>query len=418
MHPFRSRGLRRLAVLALAPFLALSTTTASAQGVWVSVPPMPTARAHLAGAAAKCPQGFTSTCVYAVGGTEAFDVLEAYSPASNTWISLPAMPTAREGITATTAPCPNGVQGDCLYTAGGVVPNTDAATTTVEAYSTATNTWITLPGLKTPRTLAASATGPCPEGLGLSGSCVYVFGGQDVNLKNYLTSVEAFSPKTGVWVTLAPLTTARAAHAGATAPCPAKSKHHGTCVYAIGGRNDSGKLKSVEVYSPTGNAWSHVPDMPTARDELAASAAPCPDGMKNTCVYAMGGGDAANSLRTFEAYSPATNAWSTLPQLPTPHRGFAGATAPCPKNTKSPCVYAAGGALVGAASPTGATEAFAIEWQSNGTGGNGNGNGNGKHDNNGNGSGGNGGNGGHHDEDAATVAVLPPVTEPPADARP
>ncbi|MFJ7158327.1 Kelch repeat-containing protein [Streptomyces sp. NPDC101118] len=410
MHPFRSRGLRRLAVLALAPFLALSTTTASAQGVWVSVPPMPTPRYLVAGAAAKCPTGYAGTCVYAVSGDEANKVLEAYSPSANTWMTLPSMPTPRSAVAATTAPCPSGLSGDCVYTAGGSRVQAPGPSGVVEAYSAATNTWITLPSLQTPRHSAAAATGPCPEGLGLKGSCVYVFGGEGNG--GFLSSVEAFSPQTGVWVTLTPLQTARASHAGTAAPCPSKHKHHGTCIYALGGVNASGDLKSVEVFNPAANNWSYAPDMPTARQQLAAASAPCPDGMKNTCVYAMGGGTAAGTpLSTFEAYSPATNAWATLPSLPVAHRGLAGATAPCPKNTKSPCVYAYGGSTEVKPNRTSDTVAFAIEWQSNGTGGNGNG----KHDNNGNGS---GGNGGHHDEDAATVAVLPPVTEPPADARP
>lgn len=354
----RTRGWRRLAVLAMAPLLALSATAATAQGVWVTIPPMPTARAGVTGAAADCPEGLRGTCVYSVGGANN-GVLEAYSPSSGTWATLPRMKTPRFGQSSTTAPCPDGVEGDCVYAIGGLFGGSGPQTT-AEAYSTETNAWLTVRSMPTARVNTAAATAPCPDGLGLRGTCVYVFGGTDG--VTTLTTVEAYSPATNTWATLTPLQTARAAHAGAAAPCPGDLGLKGTCVYAIGGGNTTTPdLASAEVYSPVLNAWQHLPDMPTARsDAPGAAKAPCPEGMSDGCVYVLGGLKGATGLTTNEAYSPVTNAWVTLPSMPTPHREHGVAAAPCPKNTKNDCVYAYGG-LDAAGASTATAEAFAIE---------------------------------------------------------
>ncbi|MGR4882862.1 Kelch repeat-containing protein [Streptomyces sp. LARHCF249] len=355
----RTRGWRRLAVLAMAPLLALSATAATAQGVWVTAPPMPTARVGVAGAVADCPEGLSGTCVYAVSGGDAGNTLEAYSPSAGTWATLPRMKTRRLGQASTTAPCPDGARGDCVYAIGGSF-GAGPIQATAEAYSTKTNAWLTVRSMPTARVNAAAATAPCPGGLGLRGTCVYVFGGTDL-VAPVLTTVEAYSPATNTWATLTPLQTPRTALAGAAAPCPGDLGLKGTCVYAIGGGNaTTPELASVEVYSPALNAWQYVPDLPTARISSAAAAAPCPEGISDGCVYVLGGFNGATTLDTAEAYSPVTNAWVTLPSMPTARRQHGVAAAPCPKNTGNDCVYAFGG-LNTAGTETASTEAFAIE---------------------------------------------------------
>ncbi|KOU16259.1 Kelch repeat-containing protein [Streptomyces sp. WM6368] len=348
---------RRLAILALAPLLALSATAATAQGVWVTVPNMPTARSFLATASAHCPEGLRGKCVYAVGGQVGSDApvavnkFEAYSPAAGTWATLPPLKTARTNLAATTAPCPDGVKGDCVYAIGGSTL-TGSPLTTVEAYSTETNAWLTLKSMPTRRQLLAAATAPCPDGLGLRGTCVYAFGGADAAT---LSTVEAYSPATDTWATLPTLQTARNGHGGAAAPCPGALGLRGTCVYAISG---SGDLTSVEVYSPVLNAWQYAAEIPTPRNNFGTAAAPCPDGLSDGCVYTVGGGTFVEDLIVVEAYTPVTNAWVTLPTLPTGRFGLSSAAAHCPKNKHRDCVYAVGGF---AGAPTGITETFAIE---------------------------------------------------------
>jgi len=66
----------------------------------------------------------------------------------------------------------------------------------------------------------------------------------------------------------------------------------------------AGALGTAELYNPFTNAWTTVPPMPTARFNLSAGAAPCP-GMTGSCIYAAGGRSASNTVvATLEAFDP------------------------------------------------------------------------------------------------------------------
>ncbi|MEU8431886.1 kelch repeat-containing protein [Streptomyces sp. NPDC029216] len=339
------------------PLLALTTTSASAQGAWLKVPDLPTARFALAGASAPCPkdvEGLKGTCVYAIGGrndaSPSLGTVQAYSPATNTWRTLPDLPTPRSAVAGATAPCPEdveGLEGTCVYAVGG---RTTDAVDAVEAYSPATNTWRKLPGLPTARRFAAAATAPCPQGVeGLRGLCVYAVGG------SFSTTVEAYSPATNTWRALPPLSISRDAPGAAAAPCPQGVEGlRGLCVYAVGGFDlGSGSvLDTAEAYSPATNTWRPVASLGSPRVALAASAAPCQTTdtrhPKKSCVYAVAGFNfTALTLKTAEVFSPAANSWKPLPELSTARFELASATAPCPRSTRSPkhtCVYAIAGA--------------------------------------------------------------------------
>lgn len=351
---------RRFAVLALAPLLALSATGATAQGVWLTLPSIPTARSGHAAATAPCPGGLQKACVYVFGGrlsanpppTTLPHEFEAYSPASNAWATLAPLPTPREGLAGRGAPCPGRLLDGCVYAIGGA--DDTGPLDTVEAYSPTTGAWATLTDLPTARTDLAAAKAPCPTGVGLRGTCVYALGGRDAS--GPLTTVEAYSPATETWATVHPLSVARADLGAVGAPCPPGLGLHGGCVYAIDGAGDG----SVEVYSPVTDAWMTLHPLPVSHgDRPAVVAAPCPGGLAGGCVYVAGGSDPA--FRAVHAYSPVTDSWITLPQLPTPHRRTAGAVAPCPKDSTSPCVYVVGGLPDNGGVATGATEAFAVE---------------------------------------------------------
>ncbi|MGP3690663.1 Kelch repeat-containing protein [Streptomyces sp. IBSNAI002] len=358
-----SRGLagwRRLAVLALASVLALYTVnSASAQGVWVTLPAKPTAAAKLGAAAADCPRGWKGTCVYAVAGSGAETTLEAYNPAKGTWIRLPdLLSPARSSVASTTADCPGEKPGDCVYATGGTTGGSNRLNHH-EAYSSRMNAWLSLRPMPTARMNAGAATAPCPKGYGLRGTCVFVTGG---DAGTPTATVEAYSPETGTWATLPPLQQARAFHGSAAAACPSGLGLKGVCVYAFGGVDTTATLKTAEVYSPATDTWQYLPDLPAPRRGLGAAAAPCPEGAKGGCVYAVGGlNAAAEPVATQEAYSPAGNAWLVLPSMPTPRNELGVAAAPCSKSTKRHCVYAVGGFLSFNSDPTNVTEAFAIE---------------------------------------------------------
>ncbi|MEU6340648.1 kelch repeat-containing protein [Streptomyces sp. NPDC046977] len=362
-RPRRRHRWRRLAVLALAPLLALSATGATAQGVWLTLPSIPTARSGHAAATAPCPGGLQRACVYVFGGQQSpvgplRPEFEAYSPATNAWATLPALPTPRDGLAGRGAPCPGRPQDGCVYAIGGA--DATRALKAVEAYSPATGTWATLTDLPTARTDLAAAKAPCPTGFGLRGTCVYAIGGRATPHGAAVSTVEAYSPATGTWATLHALSVDRADLGAVGAPCPPGMGLRGGCVYAIGGTDDH----SAEVYSPVANVWMKLPPLPVSHgNRPAVVAAPCPGGLQGGCVYVVGSDP---TLRAVHAYSPVTGSWLTLPQTPTAHERTAGTVAPCPKESTSPCVYVVGGlpdpsSLPPATGPSAATEAFAVE---------------------------------------------------------
>ena len=107
---------------------------------WTDAAPIPTPREHVAGSAGG---GF----VYAIGGRQLSSsknlaTFERFDPATNTWTSLPPMPTARGGLGAA---CFDGR----LVVAGGELPRDVLGT--VEAYDVDTGMWTTLTPLTTPR---------------------------------------------------------------------------------------------------------------------------------------------------------------------------------------------------------------------------------------------------------------------------
>ncbi|MDX3071757.1 Kelch repeat-containing protein [Streptomyces sp. MI02-7b] len=369
-HLRRRRRLAGLAGLVLAPLLALVPTGATADGVWLDIPPLQTPRAELAAAPAPCPPGLRQTCVYAFGGRDAGGLthtLEAYSPATNAWITLAPLPTARTGLAGKAAPCPEAVKKKtCVYAVGGSVDRSVVGT--VEAYNPAANTWIDIPPLPTPRSDLGAAPALCPEGYGLRGACVYAVGGR-TDTDAAVGTVEAYSPATGTWATLHDLPTPRAGLAVASAPCPEAPGLRGLCVYAFGGRDDAGiSLRTVEVYSPVTNAWLTLRPLPTARDSFAVAPAPCSDGPRGRCLYVFGGvqrtGVAPDRLLdTVQAYSPVADTWSILPPLRIARSHLAVASAACPKTSKGVCLYPLGG-FVTTGPPfvlTDTAEAFAIK---------------------------------------------------------
>ena len=100
-------------------------------------------------------------------------------------------------------------------------------------------------------------------------------------------------------------------------------------IYVIGGRTGHGFILSatntdvVEEYNPASNMWSIPKErMPTARSGGASGT----DGRR---IYVAGGEvtttELVGAFRAVEAYDPATNSWMTLPSMPMPRHGVAGA---------------------------------------------------------------------------------------------
>ncbi|HLJ69607.1 MAG TPA: fibronectin type III domain-containing protein [Chloroflexota bacterium] len=167
-------------------------------------------------------------------------------------------------------------------------------------------------------------------------SRMYAIGGY--NAAGYLRTAEAYAPVSHVWSAIASMQVARYAAAAVA---------WGDYIYVLGGYNPvSGYLASVERYSPWTNAWTTVPSMPTARAGLAAVLGT--DGH----IYAIGGFNGLSYLSTVEVYTPWTNSWTAAPAMPTA-RGFLGGALGAAST-----IYAVGGRT--AQSPVATVEAYSI----------------------------------------------------------
>ena len=137
---------------------------------------------------------------------------------------------------------------------------------------------------------------------------------------NVLNTNNVYDPATDKWEKRTPMAVPRN-HAFAAA---VKGK-----IYVIGGRTGHGFIMSatntdvVEEYDPANDLWSAPKErMPTARSGGGW-------GTYGRRIYVAGGEVTTKQLvgayRAIEAYDPATNSWASLPSMPLPRHGVAGA---------------------------------------------------------------------------------------------
>lgn len=135
-----------------------------------------------------------------------------------------------------------------------------------------------------------------------------------------LASNDVYDPATNKWESRRPMAVPRNHAFGGTV---------GGKVYVIGGRTGHAFITAasntdvVEEYDPATNLWSKPKSrMPTARSGGGW-------GTYDGKIYAAGGevttDQVAAAFRAVEAYEPATDTWTTLPAMPIPRHGVAGA---------------------------------------------------------------------------------------------
>jgi N-acetylneuraminic acid mutarotase len=252
---------------------------------WTKKQPMPKPAHHAALAAA-------NGKIYVMGGFVApsdtalplgaawqpIDNAWQYDPATDSWKSLPPVPTKRGSAVAVEA-------GGKIYTIGGA--------TTMEG-----------------RVLDDSR-----GRLESKDPFFTAFGPSRV-----LSVNEVYDPATNKWETRAPMSVPRN-HAFSAA---VNGK-----IYVIGGRTGQGFILTatntdvVEEYDPLSDSWNAPKErMPTARSGGVS-------GTDGRFIYVAGGEVTTQQLvgafRAIEAYDPLTNSWSKLPPMPMPRHGAAGA---------------------------------------------------------------------------------------------
>ncbi len=246
-----------------------------------------------------------STCVvggkiYAIGGAgpvyQALHTVEVYDPATNTWTTKSPMPTARQGLST------NVVNGK-IYAIGGGAASSAAYTSvetfsTVEEYDPATNTWTTKSEMPTARGFHSA---------NVVNNRIYVIGGSpSAPSSGSVLTVEVYEPATDTWTQKGTMPALRSA--GFTSVVDGK-------IYCFGGY----AFSDVDEYDPVTDTWTEKANMLTYRIGLSTSVL---DGQ----IYAIGGYIYGvpdyPGVTTVEIYDPATDTWTTGPDMPTGRWGL------------------------------------------------------------------------------------------------
>jgi N-acetylneuraminic acid mutarotase len=334
------RASRSWAILAVATGTLLFTIAALAQmpkSPWKKAAPFPEPDEELYGVAC-------NGKMYVIGGWDDGKARGAnyeYDPATDKWTKKTSMP--RKAHHAALASY-NGK----IYVCGGFVPPENTNVPLGGAWQPIDNAWEYDPAADSWRSIA-----PLPGKRGAavaveSGGKIYVIGGATTvegsdeswtlssgaakspesvsqfftffGPARVLTTNDVYDPATNKWEHRKPMSVPRN-HAFAAA---VKGK-----IYVIGGRTGSAYIMTatntnvVEEYDPATDKWSGpLQRMPTARSGGGYGT----DGHR---IYCAGGEVTTTQLtgafRAVEAYDPATNTWSTLPSMPIPRHGVAGA---------------------------------------------------------------------------------------------
>jgi len=280
---------------------ATATAYSPAGNTWQPLPNMLTPRSDLGAAVSS--QGR----LYAIGGIDMLavplNVVEEYDPATGQWAGKATMLHPRSGLGVVAAG--NGK----IYAIGGV-DATGVPVAYVDEY--------TPPGVTPGNGSWASKTAylPTPRshfGIAAAGDKIYVIGGISASGVP-LATVEAYTlpasgSDQGSWQTLPPMPTPRTGLAAVAV---------GGKIYAVGGSNYDGYLRTVEEYDPNAGTWTSLADMPTAREALGLAAV-------GTTVYAIGGLNTGGYLSVVEAYDVGGDSWSGKASLPAPRAGLAAA---------------------------------------------------------------------------------------------
>ena len=313
------RRTARLAVIA-----SLVATAALAQmptSPWKKGAPFPQPDEELYGVA-------LNGKMYVIGGWDdgkAGGVNYEYNPATDKWTKKQPMPRPAHHAALAAA---NGR----IYVMGGFVVPKDNAIPVGGAwepidnaweYDPAADSWKSLPPLPGKRgsALAAEAGGK----IYVIGGVTTVDGSQDpfftfFGPSKVLATNDVYDPAKNKWESRTPMSVARNHAFGAAV--------NGK-IYVIGGRTGHGFILSatntdvVEEYNPVSNSWSAPKErMPTPRSGGAWGT----DGRR---IYVAGGEvtttELVGAFKAIEAYDVVTNSWMTLPSMPMPRHGVAGA---------------------------------------------------------------------------------------------
>ncbi|XP_029342498.1 kelch-like protein 3 isoform X4 [Acyrthosiphon pisum] len=80
------------------------------------------------------------------------------------------------------------------------------------------------------------------------------------------------------------------------------------CIYAVGGLDGTNNLKSAEIFDVSTQKWRMVSSMSTTRSCMGI-------GVLNNCLYAIGGSSNKHSLKSVEYYDPSLDTWTPVAEM-------------------------------------------------------------------------------------------------------
>lgn len=207
------------------------------------------------------------------------------------WEALPGLPTGPQQETAVAS------LGTRLYVLGGFDENR-AIQASLDLYDTATEQWTSVTPAPSPLHHA---------NLVAADGRLFVLGYLSGDAFTAMPDVLVYDPPTDTWSSRTPMPTARARGAAAIGVI-------GRTVHVAGGYR-AGSLAEHDVYLLDEDRWETRADLPQARDHVAGAA------IAGT-LYVLGGRADVPTDRV-DAYDPATDTWSSRAPMPTGRAGAA-----------------------------------------------------------------------------------------------
>ncbi|WP_308190297.1 Kelch repeat-containing protein [Pseudonocardia sp. TRM90224] len=219
-------------------------------------------------------------------------VVEGFDPAINTWKTSPIpLPVALHHAMAAT------YRGEILVLGGWQPVGADLiGISSNKVYSQTGGSWLERPAMLSPRVAGGAV---------VIGDRIIVTGGQANG--QLVPTTEIYDGEK--WTRGPDIPTPREHLALVT---------DGTYAYAIGGRNLNANSNSdaVERYDPVANKWEKLASLPTPRGGIGAAVA---DGR----IVVVGGETPTTVMNDVDAFDIASGTWSPMPKLPTPRHGAA-----------------------------------------------------------------------------------------------
>jgi N-acetylneuraminic acid mutarotase len=209
------------------------------------------------------------------------------------WEPLRPAPLARTEVAAARV-------GRYVYVVGGFERSSGRTVATAERYDIRRDRWDTVPDMPVELNHPTAAA---HEGR------LYVHGGYrgETGLTEPTGVLLRYDPRRARWRRLPRAPTPRAAHATAVI---------GDRLYVAGGANDSGSLRSLEIYDFERRSWTRGPSFPgPARNHTTGVAS-------GGRFYVLAGRDAGNQTAA-ERYDPRRRVWEELPPLQVARGGIA-----------------------------------------------------------------------------------------------